>query len=146
MFAERERKQTLARAREGIREQINAGQRPLSHCFGYKTVWRQDGIAEHVIVEDEAQAIRRMYQLYVRDGLSTIRVAEHLNAEGYTPGKSKEWRQDNVARRLKCTIYAGLSRNSDGQLIKNHKHQPIISEQLYHRAQAQIKLIPEKGQ
>ena len=139
MFAERERKQTLARAQEGIREQINAGHRPLGHCYGYKRIWRQDGTSERVIVESEAQAIRRMFHLYVRESLSGLRVAERLNDEGYTSGDSQEWRMDNVIRRLKISHYAGLCRNTDGKLIKNHKHQPIITERFYHLAQAQIK-------
>jgi site-specific DNA recombinase len=101
-IAERNRRGKLYRARCG---EIVAGQVP----FGSVRVPRRDGVASHVEIRgDEAAVLRRIFDTYVKQGLTVRQIAKQLTLdETPTPGGGREWNWAKVDRILHDEAYIG---------------------------------------
>jgi len=101
-ITERNRRGKLYRARCG---EIVAWQVP----FGYGRIPRRDGVASYVeIRDDEAAVVRRIFDTYVKQGLTVRQIAKQLTLEETpTPGGGREWNWAKVDRILHDEAYIG---------------------------------------
>lgn len=84
------------------------------------------------VVQTEATVIRRIYRLYVKEGLSQREIARRLNAEG-VPGRKGPWQQSTISRILANPVYVGLVEVHGKQYPGLHK--AIINQAMWNDAQ-----------
>ena len=132
------RKYQRMRTIEGVTESINTGNRAVTFLYGY----RIDKAGQWSIIDEEAKAIRRMFQLRSK-GISVRQVTRQLRAEGYvrfnTSGKHKgktcRWHHTTVNKCLGNEHYFGYVRNKAGQLIESKTLPAIIDVELWESVQ-----------
>jgi len=157
-FAQEESRNNSERTKRGLRMHWANGQVKWSPLYGYTRTEDR----EYVIVEDEAEVVRRIFDSYER-GKSCKVIADELTADGIASSAGAKW--DNVSVNLVVhnEKYAGdiltgkhytkdhLSRKrvtNKGEveqfLLKDH-HEPIISREQFDRCQkiSKIKLSGE---
>jgi len=102
-IVERNRRGKLYRARCG--EVIN-----WRAPFGYVRIPRRDGVAAHVeIDENKAVVVRRIFNLYAKQGWTIRQIAKQLTLEGTpAPGGGREWNFYTVDRILHNEAYVGM--------------------------------------
>lgn len=131
--------------------------------YGYDKVWAQEGKRKCptlAINEEEAEAVRTMFHLYVNEDLGMPNVAKRLDEMGFkTPG-SKHWSKETIKHMLSNVHYIGKIRWNwrktitiveDSEIVKTRpttkigeylvyegKHEAIISEELFNKAQAKM--------
>ena len=93
------------RASMGKRGTAKQGRIPISNVpYGYRI--GDDG--RPVIVEEEAEVVRRVYRMCVNDGLGAYLIARQLNLEGVPLAKlGKRWYDGTVHRILSNETYKG---------------------------------------
>lgn len=123
--------------------------------YGYTKVW-VDKKPTLAINEEEAKIVRLIYDLYTSESkMGPIRIAEHLNTLGIKPRKSEKWTAQIVRNIVENTINIGKvtwdrrktqktykngtiieyrPRSEDG-IIVDGKHPPIISQEIWDKAQ-----------
>ena len=101
-ITERNRRGRLYRARCG---EIVCWKVP----FGYVRVPRRDGVAAHLeIDESKAAVVRRIFGLYVKQGLTVRQIAKQLTLEGTpAPSGGRQWSWAMVDRILHDEAYIG---------------------------------------
>ena len=94
-IVERNRRGKLYRARCG---EVVTWRAP----FGYVRIPRRDGVAPHVeIDENKAAAVRRIFDLYAKQGWTVRQIAKQLTLQGTSaPGGGREWNCYTVDRIL----------------------------------------------
>jgi site-specific DNA recombinase len=81
-------------------------------CFGYQTIKGEDGSARLEVNSEEAQIVRRIFEMYGR-GFSYRRIAHRLNAEGVPSPQpqrgrhSRSWCTSSVRKILTNERYLG---------------------------------------
>lgn len=97
-----------------------------------------------VIVEEEAEVVRRIFREYL-DGVPSSEIAKRLNDENISTKKNTRWNDSNIALMIKNEKYCGdvlfqktytdsnfTRRKNNGErtqyLMKNH-HEPIVSRE-----------------
>lgn len=60
-----------------------------------------------LIPSEDAEAVRLLGRLYATGHYSHVRLAEHMNAEGYTMPNSQPWKSSAIKEILRSPIYAG---------------------------------------
>lgn len=151
-LAQEESRKTSERVKWGIRRKMEQGfVYGKSHMLGYNII---DGKLE--VIPEEAEIIKKIFHMYVFEGKGSGRIANTLNAAGYTSSTGAIFRQDSIMTILKNEKYCGdlvqwktystdfLSKkvvkntgdNPDTPLIvqKDH-HEPIISREVFEAAQ-----------
>lgn len=136
------------RQRWSIDHRIRNGWISIGSClYGYRMT--KDN--ELVIVPEEAEVVRRIYDMYIA-GYGGDRIAKILNAEGHRTVLGNEWRASSVLCIIsnekfmgdtimgKSVIIDGMQRkNPDGQLGKRYymedTHEGIVSKEVWHKAQ-----------
>src|SRR5262250_3401944 len=101
-IVERNRRGKLYRARCG---EVITWRAP----FGYVRIPRRDGVAPHVeIDENKAVVVRRIFNLYAKQGLTVRLIAKQLTLQGTpAPGGGQEWNFNTVDRILHNEAYVG---------------------------------------
>jgi len=101
-IVERNRRGKLYRARCG--EVIN-----WRAPFGYVRIPRRDGVAPHVEIDEiKAVVVRRIFNLYAKQGWTVRQIAKQLTLEGtLAPGGGREWNFYTVDRILHNEAYIG---------------------------------------
>jgi len=111
MIAEYERAQILERSRRGKRHRARSGEvSVLSGApFGYRFIRKTDQSAAYYQIDDEqAQVVRRMFELYSVEGLSIGAIARHLNEQGIATAKRRgRWERSTVWGMLRNPAYQG---------------------------------------
>lgn len=128
--------------------------------YGYKKVSYKDG--KHKcntleIVEDQAVAVRMMFDLYVNKDYGFLRIADALNELHIKPANTEFWKAGAVKEIISNVTYIGKVRWNYRQTVKSiedqkvvksrprnsindtllfdGKHEAIISEELFNAAQ-----------
>lgn len=144
-FAEFERKQINERTRSGRLATAKSGEYAGGEPpYGYKA-----GVNGLEIDQTQAVTVRRIFNEYSK-GNSLSWIAQMLN-QGNVPTKTegKEWTKQSISYILKNPIYAGVIQY-DGDTEKNRivvkeaKHEPIVSKNLFGRVQGQLKARRKK--
>lgn len=126
--------------------------------YGYTRYYNAD-LGKHTlkIIEDEAKIVQLVYDLFVNGGLGTTRVANRINELGVKTKFGEKWTGSTVRDIIRNPLYMGYVRwynrrqkkavdgsvhnprsaESDVLIIKG-LHEPIVSEELWHRANAII--------
>ena len=111
MIAEYERAQILERSRRGKRHRARSGEvSVLSGApFGYRFVRKTDqSAAYYQIDEEQAQIVRRVFDLYCVEGLSIGAIARHLNEQDIPTAKRRgRWERSVVWGMLRNPAYKG---------------------------------------
>ena len=110
--------------------------------------------SEYVIVESEAEIVRRIFREYL-GGKTMRQIAEDLNADGYTTKRGNEWQASKIVSILTNEKYTGnailgktykpdvLSKNrlkNNGQspsYYVENSHPAIISQEMFDMVQAE---------
>jgi site-specific DNA recombinase len=99
-IAQWERENIGERVRFGLEQKVIEGKKPGGkYPFGYA----KDGI----LVPDEADTIRRLRDLYMKENLGFKSIAIRLNQDGLTR-RGFEWRASTAALSLENPFYAGI--------------------------------------
>jgi site-specific DNA recombinase len=156
-IVERNRRGKLYRARCG--EVVN-----WRAPFGYVRIPRRDGVAPHVeIDENKAAVVRRIFDLYTKQGITVRLIAKQLTLEETpAPGGGQEWNYYSVDRILHNEAYVGTlyyNRHNCAELEGTHgqkrpSHQrtlrpkeewipisipPLIDLETFHQAGIRVK-------
>ena len=113
MIAEYERAQITERSRRGKRFRAKSGMvNVLSGApYGYKYIKKtQSSSAYYHVIEEEAEVVRTVYQLYVKDALSINAIARWLNDHQIPTRKRKSlWERSTVWAMLRNPAYKGTA-------------------------------------
>lgn len=118
------------RARRGL---YNASVLPL----GYKH--SGDADTPPVVIEEEAEIVRELFEQYSTGQFSYSGVAEWLTDAGYKTRSGRNFSKDTVADILRNPFYKGIvryrpdSRDQDEGEYYPGKHEPIVSTKLWDR-------------
>ncbi len=156
-IVERNRRGKLYRARCG---EVVTWRAP----FGYVRIPRRDGVAPHVeIDENKAVVVRRIFNLYTKQGWTVRQIAKQLTLQGTpAPGGGREWNFYTVDRILHNEAYVGTlyyNRHNCAAIEGTHGHKrpscqrilrpkeewipisipPIIDLETFHQAGIRVK-------
>jgi len=111
MIAEYERAQILERSRRGKRHRAKQGEvSVLSGApYGYRYVRKTDETAAYYeVIEDEAEVVRKVFNLYTVEGLSIGAIARQLTESGLPTRKQKSrWERSVIWAILRNPAYQG---------------------------------------
>ncbi|HHW68735.1 MAG TPA: recombinase family protein, partial [Tenericutes bacterium] len=157
--AQLEREQTIERVKAAFIQKVKEGKSLCSSTpsYGYDRPKHQE---IQTINEEEAKVVRRIFKMYV-DGKSFTEIANKLNAEGiHTKKRGKVqkkrnneetyiinsvWQPKTIRQILTNVTYIGGVRyginNPNGFIVLNGLHEPIISKDLWEKAQERLKKV-----
>lgn len=112
--------------------------------LGYQIVQKGE---PPVIVPEEAELIRLIYDKYVNESYSLFTLAQYLNARGYKTSRGKSFERRSLEYILQNPVYCGMTRwyrthnetneirDKSEWIIAQGQHEPIISKELFDAAQ-----------
>ncbi len=111
--------------------------------FGYRR-WQsiEDGNDRRnlIIVKDQADAVRKIFEMYLTGRYSIADLAGYLNDRGFTSYRNRPFCEDTVRSMLENITYCGyvIYNNKVSKTVEifSGNHQPIISIELYNRMRA----------
>lgn len=131
-FAQFERELISERTKLGIMRRVKNGYWSTTPPFGYSL---KKG--KLVINEEEAEIVKRCYELFLEHNLGVELIARRLNEEDLVSRRKGKWSKNSVWTLLTNPVYAGYIR-WDGQVIKG-KHKSVISKELFDKVQKKLK-------
>lgn len=120
--------------KKGQEEKISQGWLPTKPPLGYKTIGEK-GHKIHIIDEEKAPYIRKMFELYSSGNYSTPALVETMYKEGLRNRSGKKVGKSRLYDMLSDPFYCGKMRWKE--VVSPAKHEPIISEDLF-------KIVQEK--
>lgn len=113
MIAEYERTQIVERSRRGKRYRAKAGSvSVLSGApYGYQYIKKKDTSEAHYqVIEEQAEVVRKVFELYTEDGLSINAIARWLNDNAIATRKGiSKWERSTVWGMLRNPAYKGTA-------------------------------------
>ena len=113
MIAEYERAQITERTRRGKRFRAKSGMINVlcGAPYGYKYIKKtESSSAYYQVIEEEAEVVRTVYKLYVKDALSINAIARWLNDHQIPTRKRKSlWERSTVWAMLRNPAYKGTA-------------------------------------
>lgn len=105
-IARQELKIIKRRLRTGMKSTIESGYHVVEPPYGYERTYinRRPTLR---IVENEATAVRIMYDMYANQGIGCTTIARTINSMGYKPHFASEFSRTSIAGILKNPTYAG---------------------------------------
>ena len=116
------------------------------------------------IIEDDAEVVRLVFDLYIKEGLTPYRIACRLNEMGVKPARCDVWKKDTIRVMLRNPHYAGyvafnrikltpvlengkiikkrLAQSDEDAIIAEGKHQAIIDRDTWAAAQELVARNP----
>jgi len=135
----------------GKRAVLNAGKLPQGAGVGlYGYTWLKEH-KKRIVHEPEAQVVKHIFEL-VASGRSCYSIAQTLNSESVPTRTGKRWAATTVSRLARNPAYCGLTyfgrtKGQQGQRVRVPEEawtllpdatQPIVSKELFDRAQAAL--------
>jgi len=131
-IAEFERNTIVENVKLGLREFYRKGGK-TGTVLGY------DNIGGKLIVNrKEAEAIRKVFDMYVNNGMSYSEIAHTINRLGYKTKRGCSFRGGSIAQILGNPVYIGLNRYNAGkpdEYAIQGNHSPIIEHETWYKAQ-----------
>lgn len=132
-IAEFERNTIIENVKMGLKERVRQGNKVGGHIFGYKWVDRK-------IVPDEAEAdaVKKIFDLYVKEEKSLNYIADYLNDNGYKTKRNVRFTHFSVGVILENPTYIGMVRhntNLPNEYVLPGNHTPLIDEETFKTAQ-----------
>ena len=110
-----------------------SGAKPAGVCpYGYQYAPDKKSV---IIVPEEAKAVKMMFT-QGQKGLSLGKIADYINAQGFTSRRGKPFSKGSIQAILRNDFYTGTLHH-DGEAIKG-THEPIISKIQFGKVQAQL--------
>lgn len=131
----------------GMTEKALRGGYQASPPLGYRVEHKGE---LPVIVPEEAEIVKLIFQKYVNEGMTYFQIAKYLNTLGLKTKQGKDFERRSVEYILQNPVYKGYIRwnrvenstkivkDESEWIIEKGEHQPIISEELYDQAQARF--------
>ena len=110
------------RRRERMQERARLGQAIGRPPYGYRV--GDDGRYE--IDDDEALIVRRIFNLYLHEGLGIRRIAQRLNEDGVETRRGRNWSMVSIRDLLRNPVYIG--RYDKLGVTVSANHHAIVSE------------------
>ena len=101
-FAQEESRNISERVKKGLRMRAQNGEVSWTSVYGYT----KEGDEEYIIVEDEAEIVRRIFDEY-EHGAQPTEIARRLNEDGHPSPSGQDWTITNVKYILTNPKYAG---------------------------------------
>lgn len=131
--------------KKGMTEKAIRGQYQSSPPFGYKM---ENG--KLVIIDNEANAIKLIFEKYKSKECNMLQLAKYLNSLGYTTHRGNKFENRTIEYILNNPVYCGMARwtptgkirrnyNSKDSIIVKSEHQPIISQDFFNEVQTLLK-------
>lgn len=117
-----ERKEQIVRVKK---EQIDTGHNVFNVLYGYEFKYNNKGKKEWVIVEKEAEVIKKIFSLY-NNGKSYGQIKDSLNEAGYRTKFNKAWSIPTVKKLLRHPEYFGNTKNTSGEIIPGKVYPKIL--------------------
>lgn len=122
--------------------------------YGYKKTQLPDKSFTLEPEPQEAEIVKLIFDLYIEQHMGASKIATYLNSIGAAPRKSKSWDASSVRPILSNPVYCGFVRWNTRPIIKAYangkyintrprsakgevhkgKHEPIISEEMWNKA------------
>ena len=118
--------------KKGQMEKIRQGWLPTKPPLGYKTVGEK-GHKIHIIDEEKAPLVRKMFELYATGNYSLKQLVEIMYKEGLRTRGGNKLVKSRLAKLLSDPFYYGKIR-WNGK-IYDGKQEPLISKELFDRVQ-----------
>ena len=136
-MARQELKLIKRRLQRGVRRTAQEGGFLSQPPYGYRRT-TIDGRPSLTPIEEEAEAVRLIFEWYTHDGLGCQQIAERLNAMGFLPRRAAMFGRTAILDILANPVYCGRVRrqSADGTLDIAGLHPPIISEREFSEAAA----------
>lgn len=96
--------------------------------------------------ESEAQIVRLIFDKYV-NGIGISEIAKYLNDQGIKPRNARQFEPTRVREILRNKVYAGylhIKNKSISEDWTQGKHEPLIDDQIFNKAQEQLKIHKPK--
>lgn len=100
--AEFERERIRERVFENMLHAAKSGKWLTQHPYGYRL---QD--KELIVYEPESEVVKRVYKMFLEDGLGYYSIAKRLNEEGIPSRQNKEWSLRSIKLMLTNPVYKG---------------------------------------
>jgi len=142
IFAEFERENISERVRIGKERKTREG---YSNNSGHRSYGYDRAVGERIqtINESEAENVRKIFDMYVNQGMSLSAVSRSFNMQKIPTKQGSIWCSATVRAILTNCNYVGYVRycmhDSNRNFETKGKHEAIISEDLYNKAQILIK-------
>ncbi|MDD3940571.1 MAG: recombinase family protein [Candidatus Pacebacteria bacterium] len=121
--------------KKGQKEKLSQGWLPLKPPLGYKTIGEK-GHKTHIIDEETAPFIKKMFELYSTGNYSTAALVDIMHKEGLRTRNSKKLVKSRLNDLLNDPFYYGKIR-WNGEIMQG-KQEPIISIDLFNAVQAKL--------
>ena len=119
-IAERSRRGKIHRARQGSLNMLSRAP------YGYRLIRKTETCGARLEVDEtEARVVRRIYDLYVREGLKMHAIGPRLDAHGVRPRHAQQWSCSTVAVILRNEAYVGkaayLKTMNSGKRVRHNR-------------------------
>ncbi len=121
--------------KKGQKEKIAQGWLPTKPPLGYKTVGEK-GHKTHVIDEERAPFIRKMFELYSTGNYSTPALVEVMYQEGLRNRTEKKVGKSRLYDMLSDPFYCGMMKWNEQ--VFSAKHEPLITRDLFDVVQGKM--------
>lgn len=141
IFAEFERENLAERVRLGCERKVKEGFTPsaIYQSYGYH---REIGQKVQCIYSEEAEIVKRIFSMYLRDDYSLSQIVRTLDAENIPTKRDKTWSIPAIKLILTNPNYIGKVRYSIADESRyfevDGKHEPIISEATFFQTQEKL--------
>lgn len=131
--------------KKGMTEKARRGQFQSAPPFGYKMENK-----ELVINENEAEAVRLIFNKFLNENASFLALAKYINSLGYKTHRGNLFENRTIEYILNNPIYCGKVRwtptgkirrdfNNENSIIEKSTHTPIISEEDFEKVKDKLK-------
>lgn len=118
--------------KKGLAEKLRQGWLPTKPPRGYKTIGEK-GHKTHVIDEETAPLIRKMFKLYATSHYSIKKLVEVMRESGLRSSLGRSVPKSRIASLLGDPFYIAKIRYNG--VVHQGKHEPLISEELFEKVQ-----------
>lgn len=130
--------------KKGMTEKARRGQFQASPPFGYEIKNK-----ELIIKEDEAKAVKLMFDKFLYENASFLSIAKYINSLGYKTHRGNLFENRTIEYILNNPIYCGKVRwtptgkikrnyNNENSIIEKSTHIPIISEEEFDKVKEKL--------
>lgn len=119
--------------KKGQEQKIRSGWLPTKPPLGYKTIGEK-GHKIHVIDQEKAPFIKKLFEYYSTGNYSMKRVVEQLYTEGFRTHAGGKPVKSKIESLLKDPFYYGAIRWND-VVHTGGRHEPLITKELFDKAQ-----------
>lgn len=106
-----ERERIIERSNRGLQQRVESGFLLGGGKPNYGYTWADEAHTAYVIVQAQAEVVRRIFYLYTEQGYSQRAIAKELNGHGVPAPQGGQWFSNVISRILHEPRYAGSGYN-----------------------------------